>query len=86
MGLSDELSYEAGSFSHCCNPHRFFQSEVLRLISQWWNPGLRGLSNSPVVLPSYLSVSSSLIIFLELFSVLSFGPFFFSFGLGKPVT
>ena len=33
MGLSDELSYEAGSFSHCCNPHRFFQSEVLRLFS-----------------------------------------------------
>ena len=31
MGLSNELSCEAGSFSHCFNPHRFFQLEVLRL-------------------------------------------------------
>ena len=31
MGLSNELSCEAGSFSHPLNPHRFFQSEVLRL-------------------------------------------------------
>ena len=31
MGLSNEVSWEAGSFSCCCNPHRFFQSEVLRL-------------------------------------------------------
>ena len=31
MDLSNELSCEAGSFSHHCNPHRFFQSEVLRL-------------------------------------------------------
>ena len=28
VGLSNELSCEAGSFSHHCNPHRFFQSEV----------------------------------------------------------
>ena len=31
MGLSNELSCEAGSFSCCHNPHRFLQSEVLRL-------------------------------------------------------
>ena len=31
MGLSYKLSCEAEFFSHCQNPHRFFQSEVLRL-------------------------------------------------------
>ena len=31
MGFSNELSWEAGSFSCHLNPHRFFQSEVLRL-------------------------------------------------------
>ena len=31
VGLSNELSCESGCFSHHCNPHRFFQSEVLRL-------------------------------------------------------
>ena len=31
VGLSNELSCEAGSFSCCLKPHRFFQSEVLRL-------------------------------------------------------
>ena len=31
MGLSNELSCEAGSFSHWHNPHRFLQLEVLRL-------------------------------------------------------
>ena len=31
MCLSNELSYDAGSFSCHRNPHRFFQSEVLRL-------------------------------------------------------
>ena len=32
MGLSNELSCEAGSFSHChLNPHKCFQSEALRL-------------------------------------------------------
>ena len=31
MGLSNELSCEARSFFCCHNPHRFFQSEVLRL-------------------------------------------------------
>ena len=31
VGLSKELSCEAGSFSHCCNPYRFLQPELLRL-------------------------------------------------------
>ena len=31
MGPSNELCCEAGSFSHCCNSHRFLQPEVLRL-------------------------------------------------------
>ena len=31
MGLSNELSCEAGSFSHHCNSHRFLQPENLRL-------------------------------------------------------
>ena len=31
VGLSNELSCEAGSFSHHCNPHRFLQPEILRL-------------------------------------------------------
>ena len=31
MGLSNKVSCEAGSFSCCLNPHKFFQSEVLRL-------------------------------------------------------
>ena len=32
MGLSNELSCEAGSFSYChLNPHKCFQSEALRL-------------------------------------------------------
>ena len=32
--------------------HRFFQSEVWGFISPCWNPGLRSLSQSPVVPPS----------------------------------
>ena len=31
LGVSNELSCKAGSFSHCHNPHRFLQPEVLRL-------------------------------------------------------
>ena len=49
VGLSNELFCEAGSFSLSCNPHRFFQSEVLRFPQ--WNPGLLSLSHSPVVPP-----------------------------------
>ena len=30
MGLSNDLSCEAGSFSCCLNPHGFFQSEILK--------------------------------------------------------
>ena len=51
VGLSNELSYEAGNFSRCRNPHRCFQSEVLGFISLNWNPGLLGLYRSPVVPP-----------------------------------
>ena len=52
MGLSSELSYEAGSFSCHFNPHRIFQSEVLRLYFPTLEPWLRGLSRSPVFPPS----------------------------------
>ena len=44
MGLSNDLSCEAGSFS-CCysSPHGCFHSEVSGFISLRWSPGLRGL-------------------------------------------
>ena len=45
-----ELSCEAGSFSCCLNPHRFFPSEVLRLYFPALEPWVV-LSRSPVVPP-----------------------------------
>ena len=51
MGLSNELSFEAGRFSHHRNPHRFFQSEVLRL----YFPALEPYIAWSVLLPSYSS-------------------------------
>ena len=53
MGLSSELSCEAGSFS-CCrlNPHWCLQSEVRGLTSLSWSPGLWSLLCSPAVPPS----------------------------------
>ena len=51
MGLSSELSCEAGSFSHCLNPHLFFQSEVLRL----YFPVLKSWVVRSVSLPSCCS-------------------------------
>ena len=55
MGLSSELSCEAGNLFCFLSLHRFFQSEALRLyFPPHWNPGLHGLSCSPVV-PSGLS-------------------------------
>ena len=48
MGLSSELSCGAGSFSHSCNPHRFFQSGILRL----YFPTLEPLFVQSVSLPS----------------------------------
>ena len=51
MGLSKELSYEAGSFSCCCNPHRIFQPEVLRL----YLPALEPQVARSVWLPSFSS-------------------------------
>ena len=52
MGLSNELFCEAGSFSRCCNPHRFLQSGILRLYFPTLGPWVVGLSRSPVVPPS----------------------------------
>ena len=54
VGLSKEISCEAGSFS-CCrlNPHRCFQSEVSGFISRSWSPGLHGLPPQ-LSLPVYL--------------------------------
>ena len=51
VGLSNELSCEAGSFSHChLNPHRF---EALRLYFPVLEPWVAlDLSRSPVVPPS----------------------------------
>ena len=51
VGLSKKLSCEAGNFSYCLNSHRFYQSEVLKLYSRCWTPGLHGLSHSPFVPP-----------------------------------
>ena len=48
MGLSNELSCEAGSFSCHLNPHRFFQSDVLRL----YFPKLEPWVVQSVLLPS----------------------------------
>ena len=49
--LSNELSREPGSFSHCCNPHTFLQPEVLRLNF----PALEPWVVRSVLLPSYSS-------------------------------
>ena len=58
MGLSSNLSCEAGSLSCCCpNPHGPFQSEVWGFISPCWSPGLRGLLCSPQIVPVYLCAS-----------------------------
>ena len=48
MGLSHKLFCEAGSFSHCRNTHRFFQSEVSRL----YFPALEPWVAQSVLLPS----------------------------------
>ena len=47
MGLSNELSCEARSFSHHCNPHRFLQSEVLRLYFPALEPWVAGSVSLP---------------------------------------
>ena len=51
MGLSNELSCEAGSFTHCHNPHRFFHSEVLR----FYFPMLEPWVARSVLFPSFSS-------------------------------
>ena len=48
MVPSSKLSCEAGSFSHHLNPHRFFQSEVLR----FYFPSLEPWVAWSVLLPS----------------------------------
>ena len=48
VGLSEELSCEAGSFSHHCTPHRVLQTEVLRL----YFPALEPWVAWSVLLPS----------------------------------
>ena len=55
MGLSNDLSCEAGNFS-CCrpNPHRCFQSEVGGFISRRRSPGLSCLLRSPPFVLVYL--------------------------------
>ena len=58
VGLSNELSCEAGNFSHCClTPHRCFQSVVWGFISPGWSPGLCGLSPGPPAAASLASCS-----------------------------
>ena len=52
MDLYNELSCEAGSFSHHLNPHKFFQSEVLRLYFSMLEPWVAWSACSPVVPPS----------------------------------
>ena len=55
MGLSNNLSCEAGSLSYCHpNPHGCFQSEVCGFICPHWSPGLCGLLPSPPFVPVYL--------------------------------
>ena len=58
MGLSNDLSCEAGSLS-CCRPntHGLFQSEFSGFISPCWSPGLQGLLRSPPFFPVYLCES-----------------------------
>ena len=51
VGLSNELSCEAGSFSHYCNTHRFLQPEVLRLSFPMLEPWVA----QSVLLPSFSS-------------------------------
>ena len=51
MGFSNKLFCDTDIFSHCCNPQRFLQPEVLRLYFPCWTPGLCGLSHSPFVPP-----------------------------------
>ena len=50
VGLSNELSFEAGSFSHwLLNPPSCVQSEGCGFSSTLWSPGLYGLSRPPGV-------------------------------------
>ena len=58
VGLSKDLSCEAGSFPWCHpNPHGRFQSEVWGFISLCWSPALCSLLRSPLFIPVYLCVN-----------------------------
>ena len=52
VGLSKKLSCEAGSFSCCLTSTGFYSQRLEASYSPCWNPGLHGLSRSPVVPPS----------------------------------
>ena len=55
MGLSNELSYEAGSFSHCLfNPHRCFESELEALFPHAGDLGSTVCLAPLLFLPVYL--------------------------------
>ena len=52
VGLSNKLSCEAESFSHCrLNPQTFFSHRCQGYISLHWNPGLHSLSQSGLSTP-----------------------------------
>ena len=52
-GSLQKLSCEAGFFSHWSNPTEFYRQRFWGFSSPCQNPGLHGLSQSPVVLYSY---------------------------------
>ena len=51
MGLSNKFSCEPGSFSCCCNPHRFLLPEVLRPYFPELKPWVAWSVHYPVVPP-----------------------------------
>ena len=51
VGLSKELSCEAGNFSRCLSPHRFLLPEVLRLYFPTLEPWVAWSVSLPVVPP-----------------------------------
>ena len=55
MEPSNGLSCEIGSFSQCCNPHRFLQLEVLRPSFPALEPWVAPSVSLPVVTPHLLA-------------------------------
>ena len=61
MGLSNDLSCEAGSFSCCCpNPTGIFNQRFEALFPQRWSPGLLDLLCSPLFVLVYLCTNVGL--------------------------